>query len=682
MLVKFNALTGASNNDHDGRKAIDYLNGIEVWKPVDGETRPQKVTRARPPIAISGNADLFMETCALLTFKNRYASGTLAFEAGDIDIHAFEAGDEDIRRVCNALMRDFEDTAFVGIPEDCRPHIVWNAHTDKGRLELNFVFARTIDNGDGKLRSFNPKPPGALGNAIWGAFQNVWNHRYGWADPNDPTRARKVKKPKSVHKGPKLDQNGKAIKDIREEITDALYAQIDEGQITNREDVIIALERMGYTLNRKSKGFVSVKATPDSKPIRLEGDIYAAAFTSLEWLAKQRKTHATADFDTEDETLQQELDALRRTHGNFLKKRLKISEQPITVNPDLIHSNQTQDPEAEGYCEAEPKTFTNADRPKGFQRSFKGKLWQELYTAPTLPSELEAKLRYVDPKTKSVWLDDKSSIKDMGRKMRGYRTTDATLNLMVLQAKAKGWSGIKISGSEQVLRNATRAAFAQRMTIEGKTDEMQAIILEELTKLRATQQQPDPQPDESDLKPKTYKKPKVEVPFDPMKAGNGEAYPLDQGPIPTKRQREFWEDYTTGNAKFLRLWDKLYGYATLPADLRPSILYVMDKPATVGLKGGGVIRDHGNRITVKGSSEDALRIIIAQAKAKGWTGLSIRGSEEYLRMAERVGAEEGFPIKTRSEQIMERFYAGEHQLPENISAEYNLPPTQGSKGPD
>lgn len=625
MLVKFNALTGASNNDHDGRKAIDYLNGIEVWKPVDGETRPQKVTRVRPPIAISGNADLFMETCALLTFKNRYASGTLAFEAGDIEIAAFEAGNEDIRRVCDALMRDFEDTAFAGLPEDCRPHIVWNAHTDKGRLELNFVFARAIDNGDGKMRSFNPMPPGALGKAIWGAFQNVWNHRYGWADPNDPTRARKVKKPKSVHKGPKLDQHGKAIKDIREEITYVLYSKIDQGEITNREDVITALEGMGYTLNRKSKGFVSVKTTPKSKPIRLEGDIYAAAFTSLEGLSEQRRTYAPADFDTEDETLQQELDALRRTHGNFLKKRLKISEQPITANPDLIHSDQTQDPEAEGYCEAEPQAFTNEDRPKGYQRSFKGKLWEELYTAATLPRELEAKLRYVDPKTKSVWLADQSSIKDLGRKMQGYRTTGATLHLMVLQAKAKGWSGIKISGSEEVLRNATRAAFAEGMTIEGKTNAMQAIIQDELTKLRPAPQQahPSPQPNESDLKPKSYKKPKVEIPFDPLAQGNGEAYPLEQGPIPTKHQRELWEDYTTENAKFLRLWDKLYGYATLPADLRPSVLYVMDKPATVGLKGGGVIRDHGDRITVKGSSEDALRIIIAQAKAKGqrldWT---------------------------------------------------------------
>lgn len=76
----------------------------------------------------------------------------------------------------------------------------------------------------------------------------------------------------------------------------------------------------------------------------------------------------------------------------------------------------------------------------------------------------------------------------------------------------------------------------------------------------------------------------------------------------------------------------------------------MDTPATVGLKGGGVIRDHGNRITVKGASEDALRVIITAAQAKGWTGLSVRGSEEYLKMAERIGAVEGFTIQRRGQE--------------------------------
>lgn len=439
MLVKFNALTGASTSDLTGQKAIDYLNGIDVWKPASGEARPKLTRRARPPIPISGNPALFIATCSVLPFKNRYASGTLAFEAGDIDIHAFEAGDPDIRRVCDALMRDFEETAFAGIPEEHRPHVVWNAHTDKGRLELNFVFARAIDNGDGKLRSFNPKPPGGYADPMWKSFQDLWNNRYAWADPNDPTRARKVKKPKSSHKGPKHDQEGAPIKDIR--------------------DVI---------------------------------------------------------------------------------------------------------------------------------------------------------------------------------------------------------------------------AFAEGITLEGKTAKAQAIIADELEKLHLhaeTARQPAPEPQaEPTLTRKTGPKPKVVHPFDPLAGGNGEAFAIEEGTAPARQRRPFNQFYTAPNASALYAWDDIYGYGTLPSDLKPAIRMIETKPTTIYLKDKSKVQDLGRRITVKGSSEESLRLVIAQAMAKGWTGLSVRGSEEYLRMAARLAGEIGFPIKARDED-MQAVLDEVHQtvIDSPLTAEQNKP---------
>ena len=222
MLIKFLKHTGAARDgqpgDPDARLAIDYLQGEMVLKPERAGGPKVWTRRATAPIPISGHAWLISQTCAALPFQHRYTSGVIAFDRHDIDIAAWTAGDVALHGLTDALMRDFEDTAFAGIPEEHRPEVLWNAHTDKRRLELNFLFARAVLDSQGRLKAINPKPPRSIGFALWEAFRDSWNHRHGWADPLAPERHRHLKLPGSVISSPARDIEGNPIFDIREEL--------------------------------------------------------------------------------------------------------------------------------------------------------------------------------------------------------------------------------------------------------------------------------------------------------------------------------------------------------------------------------------------------------------------------------------------------------------------------------
>ena len=301
MLIKFLKHTGAARDgqpgDPDARLAIDYLQGEMVLKPERAGGPKVWTRRATAPIPISGHAWLISQTCAALPFQHRYTSGVIAFDRHDIDIAAWTRGDLALRGLTDALMRDFEDTAFAGIPEEHRPEVLWNAHTDKRRLELNFLFARAVLDSQGRLKAINPRPPEKVGIALWEAFRDSWNHRHGWADPLAPERHRHLKLPGSVISSPARDIEGNPIFDIREELDMAVDMEIERGRIASRNDVLAWLEAQGHRIKRKGKNYISVECllppergglrnAPNryAKAIRLCGDLFDQRFTSPAWL--------------------------------------------------------------------------------------------------------------------------------------------------------------------------------------------------------------------------------------------------------------------------------------------------------------------------------------------------------------------------------------------------------------
>ena len=111
MIVKFLGNKGGGS----AGATIDYLLGKD---------------RDRPgAVLLSGDPELTQRLADNLDFQNRYTVGVLSFEETDIDQHQKEK-----------IMQSFEETLLAGLERD-QYDITWIEHTDKGRLELNFIIA-------------------------------------------------------------------------------------------------------------------------------------------------------------------------------------------------------------------------------------------------------------------------------------------------------------------------------------------------------------------------------------------------------------------------------------------------------------------------------------------------------------------------------------------------------------
>jgi archaellum component FlaC len=190
-----------------------------------------------------------------LDFKQKYTSGCLSFT---------ETADEVTAEQKNALMDGFEQTIRAGLDVD-RVAVSWIEHRDKGRLELNFVFANVdLEHG----RAFQPYVHSVDKRRV-NAWKDMQNIEHGFTDPNDPANKRLMAQ---------RDNLPREIKDARQAITDGLQALVIEGVIINRADVIQALTSSGFEIARETDKAISIKNPAGKRNIRLTGGLYERDF--------------------------------------------------------------------------------------------------------------------------------------------------------------------------------------------------------------------------------------------------------------------------------------------------------------------------------------------------------------------------------------------------------------------
>ena len=173
------------------------------------------------------------------------------------------------------VMDAFERLAFAGLEPDQRD-ILWVRHTHEGRVELHFATPR-MELATG--RSFNIAPPG-YENAF-DALRDVLNKEHGWADPEDPSRAR------DVTSLIEHTRRGEA----REVIHDWLLDRIAEGEIHNRADMVRSLTEAGFEVPRAGKDYITALDPETGERFRLRGDIFHEDWTraaTLERAAERR----------------------------------------------------------------------------------------------------------------------------------------------------------------------------------------------------------------------------------------------------------------------------------------------------------------------------------------------------------------------------------------------------------
>lgn len=234
-------------------------------------------------------------------FKQQYVSGCWSFE---------EAPDQVTDAQKNEIMDGTERLMFAGLDPD-RVSITWIEHTDKGRLELNYIVA-CVDLEHG--RHFQPYVH-SHDKDRFNAFRDIQNIKHGFTEPLDPAKAQTQTQ---------SDNLPRTTKELKEAITAELESQVIAGLVTNRDDVKQALTELGYTITRAGKDYISIK-NPDPKGRNIkfkstnEGGIYDIKFNASAEAASEI-SRASEDFRRSTE---QRLKAAQRVFERELERKSK-----------------------------------------------------------------------------------------------------------------------------------------------------------------------------------------------------------------------------------------------------------------------------------------------------------------------------------------------------------------------
>ncbi len=247
MLVKF---WGINQGGGDGDGSVNYLLNERV------EQGTAKVLR--------GDANLTKSLLLSLTQKHKACVGCLSFEESNIN--------ESLKY---KLMESFEN-ALLTQEMQGRYNILWVEHTNKGRLELNFVIPR-IDLIIQK--AFTPYYHSADITRI-DLWKDCINLKHNFTNPKDLEKQHNIQQHQT-----KNPQNKELL---------ATYEKLDKliqdnlGKLFNsRDDIINFLKDNQCEVTRQGKDYISVKLPNEPKAKRLKGFYYHETFRTIADIREQ-----------------------------------------------------------------------------------------------------------------------------------------------------------------------------------------------------------------------------------------------------------------------------------------------------------------------------------------------------------------------------------------------------------
>lgn len=216
------------------------------------------VVRAEVTV-LRGDPYLVAQVADATTHQWRYTSGIISWAPDD------NPSTDEIQQV----IEDFEATAFAGLEADQFASCAVLHRDDDGTPHIHTLTAR-VELKTGK--ALNIAPPSHQ--KTFDPLRDHWNHKMGWARPDDPDRARSVQ-PGHESKGrSKPDKHPRN----RKEITEHIEALAAEGLVTTGAEVRQELSEIGE-ITRASHAYVSVKPHGEEKAIRLRGDLFRDDWT-------------------------------------------------------------------------------------------------------------------------------------------------------------------------------------------------------------------------------------------------------------------------------------------------------------------------------------------------------------------------------------------------------------------
>ncbi|MFP6161417.1 relaxase/mobilization nuclease domain-containing protein [Helicobacter pylori] len=253
MLVKF---WGTNQGGGDGDGSVNYLLNERV-----------KQGTAK---VLKGDANLTKSLLLSLTQKHKACVGCLSFEEPNID--------ESLKY---ELMESFENALLTESMQN-RYNILWVEHTDKGRLELNFVIPK-IDLE--RQKAFNPYYHKVDLKRI-DTWKDCINLKHNFTNPKD------LKKQQISNYHNTKTPQGKAIFKNYKELDNYLYNAVTQGLLNSRAEIIELLQASNYEITRQGKDYISVKLPNQQKAKRLKGIIYDERFTEQRLIEQELREYS------------------------------------------------------------------------------------------------------------------------------------------------------------------------------------------------------------------------------------------------------------------------------------------------------------------------------------------------------------------------------------------------------
>ncbi|MFP6336215.1 relaxase/mobilization nuclease domain-containing protein [Helicobacter pylori] len=253
MLVKF---WGINQGGGDGDGSVNYLLNKRV-----------KQGTAK---VLKGDANLTKSLLLSLTQKHKACVGCLSFEESNID--------ESLK---HELMESFENALLTESMQN-RYNILWVEHTDKGRLELNFVIPK-IDLE--RQKAFNPYYHKVDLKRI-DTWKDCINLKHNFTNPKD------LKKQQISNYHNTKTPQGKAIFKNYKELDNYLYNAVTQGLVNSRVEIIELLQASNYEITRQGKDYISVKLPNQQKAKRLKGIIYDERFTEQRLIEQELREYS------------------------------------------------------------------------------------------------------------------------------------------------------------------------------------------------------------------------------------------------------------------------------------------------------------------------------------------------------------------------------------------------------
>lgn len=268
MIVKFHP-----RGRGGGAGPVDYLLGKDRQR--EGAT------------VMQGKPEEVRELIDASPYVKKYTSGVLSFAEADLPPGQREK-----------LMASFERVLMPGLDKD-QYSILWVEHTDKGRLELNFLIPNTELLTGRRLQPYYDRAD----RPRIDAWQTIVNGRMGLHDPNAPENRRALVTPSGL---PKTKQ------EAAEAITRGLLSLASSGELKSRQDVTDTLEGAGFEVVRTTKSSISIADPDGGRNIRLKGAIYEQSFYGLEGLRGEIES-AAAEYRRDAESRIQRARAVCRS---------------------------------------------------------------------------------------------------------------------------------------------------------------------------------------------------------------------------------------------------------------------------------------------------------------------------------------------------------------------------------